>query len=112
MIKTFMTKGCTLLNESMNHVINGYANKKRYSGPLGYRGAVARGVSQWNEPFQHLQSELYTFSVNLPNAHTKEMERTHDKLLKNRAYSVSRERYLKKKTEKVETPNSSVFIHW
>ena len=61
MIAVYTSKGCTSLNECCNHVMAGYVDKKRWLGARAYKGACARGIAQYNDPYIHLKNEMNLF---------------------------------------------------
>lgn len=72
-IEGLLLHGSTSLNESLNAIINWYADKKRHLGYKAYEGAVARGISQWNDPYFHLITELKKYHIPLLPSHERHL---------------------------------------
>ena len=109
-IDILLKPGCTSLNESCNHVINNYTLKKRYLGALAYAHLVARGVLQWNDPYQQLADELEMFGIMLSPKHkTMIAQRIKFKNM-NTIRSRSHSNKVKKHNKKYKIPNSDAYV--
>ncbi len=100
LIEILLRPGCTSLNEACNKIINAYANKKRFLGPLSYTHAVARGVLQWNMSYMHLLKELKYFGISLAKIHKQWFVKQMAKRNYNSYWSTSHKRNLKKHQRK------------
>jgi len=86
--------GCTSLNESLNAIINRYCDKKRFLGHLSYRGAVARGVLQWNHPYLHLLEEMAEYGMEITPQHQNFVKRLIKTRTENKEWAATHQKQL------------------
>jgi len=106
-IEYFLKPGVTSWNESLNGVIHRYADKTRFLGPLSYEGIVARGVLQWNDPLNHIRSELEFFGLSMCSMHMDWMEKQLNHREYVTEYSQSHRRAAQRFREKYALPKVS-----
>ena len=110
MIKVYTSKGCTSLNECVNHIMAGSVDEKRFLVARAYTAACARGIAQYNEPYLHLQKEMEKFGMRLHSKHVQTLENMIKKQEQNKQMALSHETRSRKHAKKWKLQDPTDYV--